>query len=207
MEEVLKAFPHRHLTFSTPKILRRCFLEACPRPDRGIENFSPIRAALPGIPWRCFCFGPLQNTRLLPAPSLPSRPSAFPQLKPSPPRPLHRWHFPWYRVVQGIPAMGHGTPEKDLSTQSPRDVSCTEVGGFLPQKTPTEGRFTCGYPLEIPVILRERICVADTTEEGRSRRPLMAWIFFLLQTRLPQEFSQAIFCGRINRPVLHILLH
>ncbi len=37
-EDVLKAVPHRHHTFSIPKILRRYFLGACPGPDPGIVD-------------------------------------------------------------------------------------------------------------------------------------------------------------------------
>ena len=48
--DVLKKIPHRHFVFSIPKILRRYFLGACPRPDRGIECFLPISAAAPGNP-------------------------------------------------------------------------------------------------------------------------------------------------------------
>jgi hypothetical protein len=39
---VLKRVPHRHFVFSLPKILRRYFLGAYPRPDRGIESFCMI---------------------------------------------------------------------------------------------------------------------------------------------------------------------
>jgi hypothetical protein len=38
---VLKKVPHRHFVFSIPKILRRYFLGACPRPDRGTGTFFP----------------------------------------------------------------------------------------------------------------------------------------------------------------------
>jgi ribosomal protein S27E len=48
--DVLKKIPHRHFVFSIPKILRRYFLGACPRPDRGTGNFLPISAAAPGNP-------------------------------------------------------------------------------------------------------------------------------------------------------------
>ena len=41
-EEILKAVPHRHFVFSIPKILRRYFLGACPRPDRGTAASFPI---------------------------------------------------------------------------------------------------------------------------------------------------------------------
>ncbi len=49
-QEVLKAVPHRHFVFSIPKILRRYFLGACPRPDRGTESCSPISAVAGGKP-------------------------------------------------------------------------------------------------------------------------------------------------------------
>jgi hypothetical protein len=48
--QVLKKGPQRHIVFSIPKILRRYFLGACPRPDRGTGNFFPTRAAAPGNP-------------------------------------------------------------------------------------------------------------------------------------------------------------
>ncbi|PIP06344.1 MAG: hypothetical protein CO012_05775 [Syntrophobacterales bacterium CG_4_8_14_3_um_filter_49_14] len=48
--DVLKKIPHRHFVFSIPKILRRYFLGACPRPDRGTGSFLPILAAAPGKP-------------------------------------------------------------------------------------------------------------------------------------------------------------
>jgi hypothetical protein len=39
---VLEKGPHRHVVFSIPKIRRRYFLGACPRPDRGTGIFFPI---------------------------------------------------------------------------------------------------------------------------------------------------------------------
>lgn len=47
-EEVLKAVPHRHFVFSIPKILRRYFLGACPRPDRGTESCYPTSVVVAG---------------------------------------------------------------------------------------------------------------------------------------------------------------
>lgn len=43
---VLRKVPHRHVACSIPKILRRYFLGACPRPDRGTGIFFLIGVAV-----------------------------------------------------------------------------------------------------------------------------------------------------------------